>query len=293
MLTALPSALSRASTRLVVLLGDPVAHSRSPALHNAAFAACGLDYIYVACRVASSNLADAVRGLRALHVAGANVTIPHKEAIIPLLDHLDENTQGVGAVNTIVARATAEGEVPALWGYNTDVGGFLDGLAERVSALRGTEMLVWGAGGAARAVVYALLTACAPARLTLVARRPRQAEALADALAAFDTTGALSVASDTDPTTARRCALLVNTTPLGMHPHPDATPWPAPSFSPGQTVYDLVYQPEQTRLLREAAAAGATPLSGLTMFYGQAARAFTHWTEQPFPNLSADSSNYL
>ncbi len=280
----MPALSISAHTRLVVLLGDPVGHSRSPELHNAAFAAAGLDYAYLACRVAPDALGDAVRGLRALGIAGANVTIPHKQAIVPYLDDCTRAARGVGAVNTVVVESTPEG--PRLVGDNTDVGGFLDGLAPHADALRGSEILVWGAGGAARAVVYALLTTLAPSRLTLVARRVEQATALAADFAALDPHGALGVASFGDAAArAPSARLLVNTTPLGMHPHPDATPYPEANFTTGQVVYDLVYRPEQTRLLREAAAAGAGVVTGRSMFHGQAARAFERWTGVPMPDV--------
>lgn len=277
-----------AHTRLVVLLGDPVGHSRSPELHNAAFATAGLDYAYLACRVAASDLPAAVAGLRALGIAGANVTIPHKEAIVPLLDHLADEARGVGAVNTVVA------DGGRLTGHNTDVGGFLDGLRGHEDRVRGEEMLVWGAGGAARAVVYALLTTFHPRRLTLVARRLDQAERLAASFAALAAPGGLAVASmDAASEAAHRSRLLVNTTPLGMHPHEDATPHPAGDFTADQIVYDLVYRPLHTRLLGDAARAGATPLTGLPMFEGQAARAFQCWTGQSFPAQKRPAKNEL
>lgn len=272
------SLLLTAHTRLVVLLGDPVAHSRSPVLHNAAFAACGLDYAYLACRVAPADFPDALRGLRALGAAGANVTIPHKEAVVPLLDGLTGTAHGVGAVNTIYRDAGH------LVGDNTDVGGFLDGLAPHADALQGAEMVVWGAGGAARAVVYALLTSLAPRRLTLVARRPEQAAALATQVAGLDPGGALAVVPFAEMEPAVRSArLLVNTTPLGMEGFADASPCPPHLLHAGQVVYDLVYQPPETPLLRAARLAGATSVNGLAMFHGQAARAFERWTGTAFP----------
>ncbi len=277
----MPAALPTASTGLVVLLGDPVAHSQSPALHNAAFAACGLDLVYLACRVAPGRLEAAIAGLRALGAVGANVTIPHKRAVLPFLDRLTPAAQGAGAANTLFRQDDR-------WvGDNTDVGGFLDGLQPFADQLYGADMLVWGAGGGARAVVYALLTTFAPATLTLAARRVEQAQALADAFAGLDPAGALQIVPlahmDEAVQTAR---LLVNTTPLGMVGHEAATPYPAARFAPGQIVYDLVYVPRPTRLLREAAAAGAVPLDGLAMFRGQAARAFGRWTGLPFPDAA-------
>ncbi|MEM6647065.1 MAG: shikimate dehydrogenase, partial [Bacteroidota bacterium] len=160
------------TTRLVTLLGYPVAHSLSPLIHNTAFRAQGLDFVYTASPVEANHVETAVFGLKALGAAGANVTIPHKQAVLPLMDTLSDRAQAIGAVNTIVCRDD-EGDT-RLHGDNTDPLGFLAPLDSR-DDLRGAEMLIWGAGGAARSVVYALLTEFRPSRLTLVARTPAKA----------------------------------------------------------------------------------------------------------------------
>lgn len=267
----------------VVLLGDPVAHSLSPAMHNAAFAALGLDAVYEAQRVPPDCLAEAIAALRAPGSLGANVTIPHKERVLPHVDRLTETARHVGAVNTIVRLADGR-----LEGDNTDVAGFLDPLDHNpadLDALRDTEAVVLGSGGAARAVAYALLRHVGLAQLTLVARSPKRAEMLAADLAPFDERDALIVRPTAEGGAAIRAArLAVNATPVGMHPEEDATPWPhADDFAPGQIVYDLIYRPRPTRLLREAAARGAQPIDGLAMLVGQAARAFERWTGRSAP----------
>ncbi len=267
----------------MTLLGRPVAHSRSPRIHNAAFRAQGLNYVYVAADVAPDDLPAAVAGLRALGYAGANVTRPHKQAVRSLVDESSERAEAVGAVNAIVCRGEKDGL--RLVGDNTDVEGFLAPLAPHAEALRGGEMLVFGAGGAARAVCYALLTAHAPARLTLAARRPAQAEALAAHFAAYDARGALRVVplAEAGPP-LRRAALVVNATPLGMHPQAEGTPWPRrEDFSGEQIAYDLVYNPLSTRFLKDAALREATPLGGLEMLIGQAAAAYRQWTGRAMP----------
>lgn len=266
--------------RLVALLGDPVAHSRSPALHNAAFRALGLRLVYVACRVAPSDLAAAVAGLRALGAAGANVTVPHKEAAARLCDRLTAEAAATGAVNTLVPLPGGGWE-----GDNTDVAGFLAPLAPHAERLAGAEAVVLGAGGSARAVAYALLTAVRPSRLVVAARSPARAERLATDLAPHDPGGLLAVLPLTEAAPAvRRAALVVNATPLGMAPHPDGTPWPdAGDLGPGHLVYDLVYAPPVTRLLRDAAARGATTIDGRAMLLAQAAAAFALWTGRPMP----------
>lgn len=261
-------------SRLVVLLGDPVAHSVSPAMHAAAFREHGLDAIYLACRVEAGRLMEAVRGLDALGALGANVTIPHKEAVLGLCNALSPEATAVGAVNTLV-----RGE--AGWtGHTTDVAGFLAPLAHEEVP----DATVLGAGGAARAVVYALLTTFAPSRLTLASRRPEQAEALARDLAPFDSRGGLAVASLTEAPAAR---LVVNATPLGMHGMEDLSPYPRADLGPGQIAYDLVYRPRETRFLREAAARGAQAIGGLPMLVGQAAESFRLWTGRDFPTDAA------
>jgi shikimate dehydrogenase len=266
--------------RLVALLGDPVAHSRSPALHNAAFRALGLDFLYLAFAVPSGRLAPALDGLRALGAAGANLTIPHKEAALPCLDALTPAARAIGAVNTVVAHDDGR-----LEGDNTDAGGFLDGLGAHAGRLEGTEAVVFGAGGAARAVVYALLTRLTPARLTLATRSPERAARVAEAFAALDPGGTLTVASgDGVREAVRRASLVVNATPLGMRPHALLTPHThAEDFGPQHVVYDLVYAPRETRLLRESATRGAVPIGGLPMLAGQAARAFERWTGRAMP----------
>jgi len=269
-----------ADTKVVTLLGHPVEHSLSPRIHNAAFRAQGVNAVYVATPVRPDALRAGVEGLRALQFLGANVTVPHKEAVRPLLDDVSERAAAVGAVNTIVR----DGDT--LRGDNTDVAGFLTPLADAVGdVLEGAPMLVFGAGGAARAVVYGLLDRYGPARLTLVARRPEQAEALAADLGGYDPQDALRTTTFDDAGEAvRRSRLLVNATPLGMAPETDGTPWPeADDFGADHVAYDLVYNPEETRFLREAAERGATTIGGLDMLVEQAAAAYRQWTGRPMP----------
>ena len=263
----------------MVLLGDPVAHSHSPHLHNAAFHADGLDWAYLACRVLPERIGEAVAGLRALSIAGANVTVPHKEAVLPFLDALSEEAQAAGAVNTIVRGGDR------LTGHNTDVEGFLAPLRPYAPRLAGAQMVLLGAGGAARAAAYGLLSAFSPAQLTLAARTPSRAQAVARALAPHDAAGALQVVALEDASPPiREAALVVNATPVGMAALAGETPWPVfDDFSSGSLIYDLVYTPRPTRLLREAAAAGADVLDGWPMLIHQAAAAYRLWTGQPMP----------
>ncbi|MFB6273106.1 MAG: shikimate dehydrogenase [Salinibacter sp.] len=275
-----------AKTQVVTLLGHPVEHSLSPRIHNAAFRAQGVNAVYVATPVPPDEVEPAVDGLRALGCLGANVTVPHKEPVQPFLDDVTERAAAVGAVNTIVREERAAGP-DRLRGDNTDVEGFLTPLDDRVGdPLDGAPMVVFGAGGAARAVVYGLLAQYRPERLTIVARRPKQAELLAKDFAEQDATDALTVSTFEEAALAvQRSRLLVNATPLGMAPnHRQQTPWAnAEDFGPNHAVYDLVYTPEETRLLKDAAAQGATTIGGLDMLVEQAATAYQQWTGREMP----------
>jgi len=272
-----------AGTRLVALLGDPVEHSLSPIIHNTAFRAQQLNFAYVATRVDDDDVADAVAGLRALNFAGANVTAPHKQAVIPQLDHLSVQARTIGAVNTIIRR-NVDGRVE-LNGDNTDVPGFLAPLYEHTDSLTGASMTILGSGGAARAVAYALLTTFKPHRLTLAVRTPKHGERLAADLADFDETSALDVLPIREcRDVVRSGRLLVNTTPVGTHPQKQYTPWrEADVFGEQHIVYDLVYNPRNTRLLQDASGRGAITIGGLSMLIAQAAASYIQWTGVEMP----------
>lgn len=261
-----------AATGLVVLLGDPVGHSLSPALHNAAFEAQGLNLTYLACRVSATDLGAAVEGLGALGAVGANVTIPHKRAVLGLAQSASAAARATGAANTLVR---ADGGWHA---DNTDVEGFLAPLGDR-ERFRDETAVVLGAGGAARAVAWAC-AARLGSRVVVAARRRAQAAALADALGSGVEARSLEELGDA----GREAALVVNATPVGMAPHADATPW---AFGPGvrrdQIVYDLVYRPSPTRFLREADALGLETIGGLPMLIGQAAASYRLWTGREMP----------
>ncbi|MCB1014164.1 MAG: shikimate dehydrogenase [Acidimicrobiales bacterium] len=251
------------ATRLAAVIGHPVAHSLSPDIHNAAFAATGLDWAYLAFDVAPGDTRAALDAVRALGLGGLSVTMPHKEAVARLVDRCSPDAEALAAVNCVVPGADGE-----LVGENTDGPGLLDALsADHGFTPEGRRCLVVGAGGAARAVVRAL--AGAGAREVLVVNRTPERAAAALALAGPAGRAApVEAAADVD--------LVVNATPVGMDT--PGTPLPGVRFSAGQLVVDLVYHPAETPLLAGAAADGATAANGLGMLVHQAARAFTRWT---------------
>lgn len=244
-------------TALYGVVGNPVMQSLSPAMHNAAFRAIGLDAVYLP--LAATDADDFLRFARAFDVRGASVTIPFKRDMFQRLDEADALSRRVGAVNTV--RRDGDRWV----GTNTDVAGFLRSLDEG-GRLAGTRAAILGAGGAARAAAVALSSA--GARVSIHARRIEQAETVAslvDGVAA------------TLPPLPGTWDLLVNATPVGMAPNVNDTPLPDYTFD-GATVYDLVYNPLETRLLREAAAAGCRTIGGLGMLVAQAEEQFAWWS---------------
>ncbi len=261
----------------VFLLAHPAGHSVSPAMHNAAFAALGIEARYEARDVAPADLSEVVAFLRTPDVLGANITIPHKLAVLPLLDTLTDAAVAVGAVNTVVDRGR-------LLGHNTDASGFLRALREDAGfELAGATAVVLGAGGAARAAVYALLRA-GVARLHIYNRTSDKARALATDFGTLGEVGVLG--EETLPEAVRRADLLVNTTSVGMERggvDPDASPLPAGVLPETGLVCDLVYRPERTRLLRDAHAAGLQTQNGLPMLVYQGAEAFRCWTGRNAP----------
>lgn len=264
----------------LAVIGHPIGHSLSPRIHNTALVTLGLEPVYEARDIPPERLAKGVLDLVSEGFSGFNVTIPHKEAIVPLLDRLADSARRVGAVNTV--RVVRGGGEPMLEGHNTDVAGFLGPLRPFMERLTGCRVLVWGAGGAARAVVAAVLETLDPELVTLVARRSDAVYALA---ADLDAGGRLVAAPW--PASAHAVDdhdLLVNTTPLGMQPNVDSSPaGSGEGLRRGQVVYDLVYRPGRTRLIEDAHRVHADVIGGLPMLVGQAAEAFRIWTGVDMP----------
>ena len=270
-------------TNMVGLIGWPVSHSVSPPMHNAAFAELGLDWCYVPLPVPIEpfdRIGEAVRGLRALGLRGANVTVPHKQAVMPHLDWLTPAAQAIGAVNTI--RVEADG---ALSGDNTDAPGFVADLREHGADPMGKNVVVLGAGGSARAIVYGL-AANGALDILIVNRTLDKAESLAAQMQTLFPSCRIAAHPRVNELAeiAGQADLIVNTTSLGMTPHTAGLPWETDiPFSAHQAVYDLVYNPPQTRLLQKATADGAQAIGGLGMLIWQGAIAFERWTEIAAP----------
>jgi shikimate dehydrogenase len=263
--------MTSGTTHVAGVIGDPVRHSLSPVIHNAAFAALDLDWVYVAFPVPAGGGAAAVAAVRTLGIAGLNVTMPHKADVIAGLDGLSPTAAALGAVNTIHRLGDD------LLGDNTDGAGFLDALRhDEGFDPAGARAVVFGAGGAARAVVLALAGAGA-ADIAVVNRTPSRAEETVAVAAGKARIGDESDVADAD--------LVVNATPIGMQgtAQEEALPLDPGRLGPNQVVVDLVYHPLRTSLLVAARERGAIAVTGLGMLIHQAAHAFRLWTGEDPP----------
>jgi shikimate dehydrogenase len=261
------------STRVAAIIGDPVRHSRSPTIHNAAFAALGLDWVFVTMPVAAGGVPAALAGMRALQIDGLSVTMPHKTAVVEAVDELTADARSLGAVNHVSRRGDR------LIGDNTDGAGFIDGLRTDTGfAADGQRCVVVGAGGAARAVVLALARAGA-SEVVVVNRSAEGAQVAASLAASVGRVGGLEAIG--------AAALVVNATSVGMARDgaeaPTEVPFDPDLLQPGQVVVDLIYQPLVTPLLRAAAGAGLATTNGVSMLVHQAALQFTNWTGELAP----------
>ena len=261
-------------TRIVGVIGDPVEHSRSPQMHNAAFAKAGLDYVYVPFHVRPNDLAAAIAGFKAINVVGINVTLPHKQAVVSHLTSLSREAELIGAVNTLTF--TDEG----IHGDNTDAPGVLRALEKNgnMSVPVGENVIVLGAGGAARAVVVALALA-GVASITIANRTVERAVALAEEMGQKTDISmrGLGLADAQLAVAVRESRLLINTATVSMdatHPLLISADW----LQPNTIVYDIVYTPPVTPLMRAAAARGCETLGGIGMLVHQGAIAFEKWT---------------
>jgi shikimate dehydrogenase len=267
-----------AQTQFCGVIGNPIEHSLSPAIHNAAFQKLGLNFVYLAFRVEA--IGEAIKGLRALgNFRGASVTIPHKVAAVPFLDSVEPTARHIGAINTIVA------EGGTLTGHNTDAIGALRALREGGAELKGRQVVMLGSGGAARAIAFALGTETGIERLTILGIDSQERTALARDLQSK--TGMTVQESLLDEGALRKILpdshVLIHCTPMGMSPKLNETAVPAALLHTGLTVMDIVYNPRDTQLLKDAKARGCRTIPGLEMFLHQAAAQFELWTHHAAP----------
>jgi shikimate dehydrogenase len=264
-------------TRVCGVIGDPIEHTLSPIMHNAAFSALGLDYVFLAFKVKTAEVETAVDGMRALNIRGLNVTMPHKTSIIKHLDRVDLSAQIVNSVNTILNKEKL------LFGFNTDGVGALKALKENGVQIKGRKILLLGAGGAARAIAYTL--AKEADELAVLNRTVKQAQELAKLLQR--SLNKKVVAGSLTPkdiqSSIRDSDIIVNATSVGMEPRSDESPIPAKLLRSNMAVMDIVYNPLETKLAKEAKEAGAKVVSGVEMLIYQGAESFNLWTGKAAP----------
>jgi shikimate dehydrogenase len=253
-----------AKTVLCFVIGDPVQHSLSPQMHNAAYAYLGIDdqFVYAASHVKPEELEDAVKGVRALNIRGVSVTVPHKSAIIHLLNDIDPTAEKIGAVNTVV------NDNGKLTGYNTDWQGVVNAL-EKVTVITDKKIAVLGAGGAARGAVYGLVEH--GGNVTIFNRTVEKAKELAEEFEC-------SYATMADAEQIVDMDIIFNATSVGLHPHENESPLHETYLRSNHIVFDAVYAPYETTLLKEAKAKGATTIHGVDMLLYQAVEQFKLYT---------------
>ena len=264
-------------TRVCGVIGDPIEHTLSPIMHNAAFKALKLDFAFLAFKVKAADVEKAVSGMRALGIHGLNVTMPHKSAVINYLDEVDQAAKAIGSVNTILNK---DGR---LFGFNTDGVGALQALRENGVEPRGKKVLLLGAGGAARAIAYTL--AREADELVILNRTAKQAAELANLLKqTFDRkVVADTLSSNAIKDTLQDSDVLINATSVGMKPNANQTPVAFEWLRPDLAVMDIVYNPVETKLAKDAKAAGAKVVSGFEMLIYQGAASFEIWTGHSAP----------
>jgi shikimate dehydrogenase len=269
-----PAMLNDSGLKLFGVIGHPIAHSLSPLMHNTAFEALGLHCSMQALDIRPESLHDAIQSFRALGFGGINVTIPHKERIMPFLDDIETEARAIGAVNTI---QFVEGKAI---GYNTDAYGFRLSLEPYRSRIDGSTFAILGAGGAARSVVYVLLKHFRSAQIVIVSRSLTRSRDIIEHFKEIDQHKLAAITFE-DPALSSllgSARLIVNATPIGMNPRWHEIPFPPEFLHNKHVVFDLVYRPLKTNLLAGALQRGAMAISGMEMFLQQGARAFELWT---------------
>lgn len=266
------------NTRVCAVIGNPVVHSLSPAIHNAGYEALDLDFLYLPCQV--EDVAGALAGMRAFHnFRGMSVTIPHKIEVMKYVDEISEADRTIGAINTVVKEGNK------LVGLGTDGPGALKALLDAGVVLEGKTVLMLGAGGAARAIAFTLALKTGLRELRILSSNESKLRSLTGDLEAH--TDAFTTSSPLDDislaSAMEKADIIVHCTPVGMHPREDASLVPAALFRPGQVVFDIVYTPLETKLLAEARAQGLQVISGVEMFINQAVLQFERFTGEAAP----------
>jgi shikimate dehydrogenase len=264
-------------TKVCCVIGDPVEHSLSPIMHNAAFDALKLDFVYLAFQVKTSEVQSAISGVRSLGIHGLNVTMPHKHSVISYLDEIDPTAKFVDAVNTIF------NELGRLKGFNTDGVGALKALKENGADPNGKKLVLIGAGGAARAIAYSL--AQEVEELAILNRTVEKAQGLAEVLRKqFNKRiESNSLSPNCIKEELEDADILINATSIGMHPNSDKTPVSQEWLRPDLCVMDTVYNPIETKLAKDSKRVGAKVISGVEMLIHQGAASFKIWTGQSAP----------
>ncbi len=264
-------------TRVCAIIGDPVEHSLSPVMHNAAFKELGLNLVYVAFTVTTKELKDAILGARRLGLRGLNVTMPHKNAVMNYLDEVDATAKAIGAVNTILSNQGT------LIGYNTDGNGAMIALQENGVYPEEKKLVLLGAGGAAKAIAYHATHDVD--ELVILNRTPEKAKKLAEALRKSfgNKVKGATLSSTVLKDELETADILVNATSVGMHPNVNISPVPSSLLRRDLCVMDIIYNPLETMLVADAKSAGAKVVSGLEMLIYQGAVAFEIWTNCPAP----------
>jgi len=265
-------------TKVCGIIGEPIEHTLSPTMHNAAFEKLNLDFVYVPFKVKMGMLREAIRGMRNLGIVGLNVTMPYKSTVMQYLDEVDLTARHVDAVNTIL------NEGGNLIGYNTDGVGALNALKENGVALNGKNLLLLGAGGAGKAIAFH--TAQKAAKLVILNRTLQKAKKLTEALRKeFKNKEIIckKLSAEAVKEELKNANILINATSIGMHPNIDQSPVPSRLMKPDLCVMDIVYNPPETKLLKDAKAAGAKVVSGIEMLVYQGAASFEIWTKHRAP----------
>ena len=267
-----------ANTKILCVIGHPIEHTMSPIMHNAALRELNLEYIYLAFNIFPPNLKFAVKGFKALNIIGINVTLPFKQKIMKYLDKIDPLAQKIGAVNTI------KNDKGYFIGRNTDAEGGMNALLNAGCTISGKNILFLGSGGAARALAY--IMAEDADKMVIANRTEKKAVKLANEIKKYfganiqGKSNGFSILKKE----SQKADILINTTPIGMYPHVEQSPIPADFLHEGLFVFDVVYNPLDTKLIKDATEKGCQTLGGLNMLVNQGAIAFEWWTNRK-PNI--------